>query len=94
VAQQLQERIREFRLRLPPTVHACKVPRPSVSQSLSVEPLGLLVGYVAGYFGKVIRVDDPVLVDYLRTQQVNRLLNRKSIYSKGNQRASQSSQNG
>jgi biofilm PGA synthesis N-glycosyltransferase PgaC len=42
---------------------------------------GLMYGYVTGYLKRVPQVSDPVAIAYLRRQQLNRLMGRKSIWS-------------
>jgi hypothetical protein len=42
---------------------------------------GLLFGFVKGYVKRVPQVADEALVRYLRQQQMNRLLARKSLWS-------------
>jgi poly-beta-1,6-N-acetyl-D-glucosamine synthase len=41
---------------------------------------GLFYGYVSGYFKHIPRVDDPLLIKYLREQQVRRLLGKETIW--------------
>jgi poly-beta-1,6-N-acetyl-D-glucosamine synthase len=43
--------------------------------------LGLLTGYFSGYVRRIPRVADPATINYIRQQQINRLLGRKSIWS-------------
>jgi poly-beta-1,6-N-acetyl-D-glucosamine synthase len=43
--------------------------------------LGLLTGFFGGYIRRVPQITDRSLVQYLRTQQMNRLLARQSIWS-------------
>jgi len=42
--------------------------------------LALLAGYFEGYLKNSPRVDDPALISYLRRQQINRILGRKTIW--------------
>jgi biofilm PGA synthesis N-glycosyltransferase PgaC len=42
--------------------------------------IGLLYGYISGYWEKVPQIDDRSLIDYLRKQQLRRLFFRKSIW--------------
>lgn len=42
--------------------------------------LALLYGFVSGYLKKIPRVNDPVLIAYMRQQQLNRLLGRNTIW--------------
>jgi len=42
--------------------------------------IGLMYGFVSGYLANVPQVDDPVAIAYLRRQQMNRLLQRESIW--------------
>ena len=41
---------------------------------------GLLFGFMKGYLRRIPQVADPALIKYLRSQQVNRLLLRKSLW--------------
>jgi len=41
---------------------------------------GLLFGFVKGYVTGIRQVEDRVLIEYLRQQQMNRLLGRKSLW--------------
>lgn len=42
--------------------------------------VALMYGYVSGYIKKIKRVDDKNLVEYIRKQQINRLLFRDSLW--------------
>jgi hypothetical protein len=42
--------------------------------------IGLLYGFVSGYWLKLKRVDDHAAVEYLRHQQMNKLLGRETIW--------------
>jgi hypothetical protein len=42
---------------------------------------GLLFGFLKGYVRRVPQVPDPELIRYLRQQQINKLLVRKSLWS-------------
>jgi poly-beta-1,6-N-acetyl-D-glucosamine synthase len=42
--------------------------------------VALLHGYVTAYLKRVPQVDDPKLIQYLRQQQINRLLGRETIW--------------
>ncbi|MBV9998638.1 MAG: glycosyltransferase family 2 protein [Verrucomicrobia bacterium] len=42
--------------------------------------LGLLYGFVKGYLRRIGQVEDKALIRYLRQQQMNRLLGRKSLW--------------
>ena len=42
--------------------------------------VGLLYGFVSGYWLKVKRVEDRAAVEYLRHQQINKLLGRETIW--------------
>jgi poly-beta-1,6-N-acetyl-D-glucosamine synthase len=42
---------------------------------------GLLYGFLKGYAKKVPRVDDPKLIKYLRKEQLNKILFRKTIWN-------------
>jgi biofilm PGA synthesis N-glycosyltransferase PgaC len=41
---------------------------------------GLLYGYVSGYLKRIPQVNDPLLIKYVRAQQVRRLLGMRSIW--------------
>jgi hypothetical protein len=43
--------------------------------------LGLLSGFVGGYFKRAPQVPDKPLIRYLRQQQMNRLMFRQSLWS-------------
>jgi len=45
-----------------------------------VGSVGLLSGYISGYLKHIPQVDDPLLIKYLRKQQVRRLLGRETIW--------------
>jgi len=45
-----------------------------------VEPVGLLSGFLSGYFKRLAPLADTETIRYLRQQQVRRLLFRPSIY--------------
>jgi biofilm PGA synthesis N-glycosyltransferase PgaC len=51
------------------------VRRPYLLQSAA-----LVFGYMSAYLEKIPRVDDTALIQYLRTQQVNKLLGRETIW--------------
>ena len=46
-------------------------------------PIGLMYGFLSGYIKKIPQVDDRRLINYLRKEQINRLLFRPSIWDKG-----------
>ena len=45
-----------------------------------IDALGQFCGYMTGYFTDVPRIQDRQLVEYLRRQQLNRLLGRETIW--------------
>ena len=45
-----------------------------------VAPTGLLWGYTSSWITRANRIDDPDLIDYMRTQQWNRLTGRTSMW--------------
>jgi biofilm PGA synthesis N-glycosyltransferase PgaC len=45
-----------------------------------VGSIALLYGYLAAYFGKLPRVDDERLIQYLRQQQIAKLIGKESIW--------------
>ena len=42
--------------------------------------LGLLYGFISGYLKNISQVDDKALINYVRRQQINRLLFKESIW--------------
>jgi len=42
--------------------------------------IGLLYGYIRGYLNRVERVDDPALIQYIRREQIKRLLLKDSMW--------------
>jgi biofilm PGA synthesis N-glycosyltransferase PgaC len=46
-----------------------------------VEACGLWVGFVGGYLQRVPKVNDKAVIKYFRSQQMKRLLGRKSLWS-------------
>jgi biofilm PGA synthesis N-glycosyltransferase PgaC len=51
-----------------------------VREPYVIGSLGLLVGFVSGYVKGIPQVDDPATIEYLRHQQMNRLLGQESIW--------------
>jgi poly-beta-1,6-N-acetyl-D-glucosamine synthase len=49
-----------------------------------VSAIGLAYGYLKGYLCSIPQVQDGELIDYVRRQQINRLLGRPSIWKKTN----------
>jgi poly-beta-1,6-N-acetyl-D-glucosamine synthase len=45
-----------------------------------VGALGLMLGFVSGYVKRVPRIDDTQLIDYLRRQQIRRLLFKRGLW--------------
>ncbi len=45
-----------------------------------VGSVGLLYGFMSGYAKRISQVDDKALIDYIRQQQMNRLLFKESIW--------------
>ncbi len=45
-----------------------------------VGSIGLLYGFLSGYIKGIAQVDDKALIDYIRQQQMNRLLFKESIW--------------
>jgi hypothetical protein len=58
-----------------------KCARRMAAEPYIVGGLGLLFGFVKGYLSRIPQVDDKALIRYLRQQQMNRLLGRKSLWS-------------
>lgn len=40
----------------------------------------LFYGFVSGYFKKILQVDDPLLIQYIRQQQLRRLMGKETIW--------------
>jgi biofilm PGA synthesis N-glycosyltransferase PgaC len=57
-----------------------KCVRRMTAQPYLVGGLGLLFGFLKGYVKRVPQVEDKALIRYLRQQQMNRLLGRKSLW--------------
>ena len=51
-----------------------------VQKPYSIDAFGLLYGYMSGYIKNVPQVPDRALINYLRQQQIRRLMFRKSIW--------------
>jgi hypothetical protein len=45
-----------------------------------IPSIGLIYGFISGYLNKVDQIDDKELIRYLRKQQLNRILFKKSIW--------------
>ena len=45
-----------------------------------VGSVAMCYGFLSGYFGEAVRINDPKLIRYLRQEQVKRLFGRKSIW--------------
>jgi poly-beta-1,6-N-acetyl-D-glucosamine synthase len=58
-----------------------KCVRRMAAQPYLLGGLGLLFGFIKGYLKRIPQVKDKVLIRYLRQQQMNRLLGRKSLWS-------------
>jgi poly-beta-1,6-N-acetyl-D-glucosamine synthase len=58
-----------------------KCARRMAAEPYIVGGLGLLFGFVKGYLSRIPQVEDKALIRYLRQQQMNRLLGRKSLWS-------------
>jgi len=54
--------------------------RPLVERGSLVETGGLLYGYASGYFQGTSQAEDKQLIQYLRDQQIRRLLNRETMW--------------
>jgi poly-beta-1,6-N-acetyl-D-glucosamine synthase len=57
-----------------------KCARRMAAQPYLVGGLGLLFGFAKGYLKRIPQVEDKALIRYLRQQQMNRLLGRKSLW--------------
>jgi hypothetical protein len=42
--------------------------------------VAMCFGFLSGYFGGAVRIDDPAFVSYLRQEQMKRLLGRETIW--------------
>ena len=52
----------------------------SFKKPVLIGGLGILYGFISGYFEKIPQVDDKPLISYLRRQQMNRILMKESIW--------------
>jgi glycosyltransferase involved in cell wall biosynthesis len=64
-----------------PAFMLAKCAKRSVQPPFVLGSAALLCGYVSGYLRRIPRAPDPQVIDYLRRQQLRRLLNRPSIYA-------------
>ncbi|HEV2392315.1 MAG TPA: glycosyltransferase family A protein [Verrucomicrobiae bacterium] len=53
----------------------------TVEKPYGIAALGLFTGFCAGYLRRLPQVPDPGLIRYLRRQQMNRLLGKRSLWS-------------
>jgi biofilm PGA synthesis N-glycosyltransferase PgaC len=63
-----------------PLFMAIKCLRRAFRRPLLVGALGLLYGFVSGYIKRIPQVEDSALINYLRRQQMNRILMKESIW--------------
>ena len=63
-----------------PLYMAAKCLRRITERPYGVGTLGLVVGFMSGYVQKIPRISDNRLIEYLRGQQLNRLLGRATIW--------------
>jgi poly-beta-1,6-N-acetyl-D-glucosamine synthase len=63
-----------------PLFMLAKCVRRAVVRPMFVGGLALALGFCSGYIGRLARVPDPGVIDYLRRQQRRRLMLRGSIY--------------
>lgn len=63
-----------------PLFMALKCIKRAIGSPFSLEAIGLAAGFIAGYIRKTPRIDDKDLINYLRQQQIKRLLLQKSIW--------------
>jgi glycosyltransferase involved in cell wall biosynthesis len=63
-----------------PLFMAAKCMKRAFDRPYLIAATGLLYGYIAGYIRKAPRVDDAILISYLRQQQMRRMVGRKSIW--------------
>lgn len=63
-----------------PLFMTLKCARRVFQKPVLIGALGLLYGFVSGYLKRIQQVDDRKLIRYLRTQQLNRILMKESIW--------------
>jgi poly-beta-1,6-N-acetyl-D-glucosamine synthase len=63
-----------------PLFMAVKCLRRLLERPYGVGALGLLVGFISGYVKHIPRISDERLIEYLRGQQLNRMLGRATIW--------------
>lgn len=64
-----------------PAFMLAKCGRRIIRPPFMVAGAGLFIGFLGGYLRRLKQVDDPELIKYLRTQQLNRLFGRRSLWS-------------
>lgn len=65
-----------------PLFMSCKCCKRAFSKPYGIAALGLLVGFVSGYARGIPQVNDKDLVDYVRKQQIRKLLFRESLWDR------------
>jgi glycosyltransferase involved in cell wall biosynthesis len=65
-----------------PLFMACKCVKRAVDPPYGIVALGLMAGFVSGYFRRVPQVGDPALIQYVRQQQLRRLCLRESLWDR------------
>jgi glycosyltransferase involved in cell wall biosynthesis len=63
-----------------PLFMVLKCLRRAFRRPVLIGALGLLYGFVSGYFKGIPQVEDRALINYLRRQQINRILMKESIW--------------
>jgi poly-beta-1,6-N-acetyl-D-glucosamine synthase len=63
-----------------PLFMACKCASRLWQKPYGIGALGLWVGFCSGYVKRLPQVDDPELIQFLRRQQMNRMLGRSSLW--------------
>jgi poly-beta-1,6-N-acetyl-D-glucosamine synthase len=64
-----------------PVFMLCKSIKRLFCKPYGIGAMGLLSGYLGGYLNRVPQIDDKETIDYLRKEQMKRLLRKASIYS-------------
>jgi poly-beta-1,6-N-acetyl-D-glucosamine synthase len=64
-----------------PLFMLAKCARRSLQRPYALAALGLFTGFITGYFKRIPQVPDTALVQYVRSQQLNRLLGKQSLWS-------------
>jgi poly-beta-1,6-N-acetyl-D-glucosamine synthase len=65
-----------------PMFMACKCAKRFLQPPYAVAALGLMIGFMSGYFRRLPQVNDPDLISYVRDQQLRKLSFRRSLWDK------------